>query len=44
MPSIIEITVYRFYERPEAADNKAASLAGRFSASYVRNLASIEFD
>ena len=44
MPSIIEITVYRYDELPEAANNKAASLAGGFSASDVRNLASIEFD
>ena len=44
MPSIIEITVYHFDERPEAAKNNAASLAGGYAASYVRNLASIEFD
>lgn len=44
MPSIIEIAVYRFDELPETANNNAASLAGRYAASYARNLASIEFD
>lgn len=44
MPSIIEITVYRYDELTEAANNSAASFEGGYAASYARNLASIEFD
>ena len=44
MPSIIEFAVYRFDKLPGAANNNATSLASGYTASYARNLASIEFD